>query len=386
MVEKPSDIHGKKLNKMTRRRMLKLLSGAGMSAATLRSLSVDDVAAADSDQMTIPLDVEGKSKVRVSSDWYDRMVHARGVHRKVRDKWMNHDDVVGVWIHAGDKGGENPNITVEIDQESESKDETKGEIPGRKDGVKVNVAEQKHSELVACDDYDDSNPGYWVPGGLEASAIVVRNDQVVENKGTLTPHTVDNDFTYGGCWMTAYHVVCRRLYDRIACNGAYIGDVVYVDRNKDIAIIRPVDNHEPLDQVTEASNQDGRQHEIQGTLGRDGVEYWDNNNRWLFKYGYGSCYSNGKVKGIGTTEATGGHPCLPPQLDNQIQWGDYGDTVDGDSGGITFGADPNSDEYIACNMINGHNYGWDPISYSWGTAGYHLKDTIEVWWGDAGDD
>ena len=96
MVEKPSDIHGKKLDKITRRRMIKLLSGAGMSAATLRSLSVDDVAAADSDQMTIPLDVEGKSKVRVSSDWYDRMVHARGVHRKVRQKWMDHDDVVGV--------------------------------------------------------------------------------------------------------------------------------------------------------------------------------------------------------------------------------------------------------------------------------------------------
>lgn len=60
MERKPSNIHSKKEHKLTRRRIMKMLTAAGVAPAAASRITVDDVKAADSDQIPISLDVGGK--------------------------------------------------------------------------------------------------------------------------------------------------------------------------------------------------------------------------------------------------------------------------------------------------------------------------------------
>lgn len=75
MVEKPSDIHRKESHKLTRRRIVKMLTASGVAPAAASLITVDDVKGADNDQVPISLDTNGEYKVNVAADWYDRVVH-----------------------------------------------------------------------------------------------------------------------------------------------------------------------------------------------------------------------------------------------------------------------------------------------------------------------
>ena len=154
---KPSDIHKKNFRRLTKRRMLKILISAGISASTANAVTAEDVQDASSDQIPISLDSDGNSIVYVYSDWYDHLKRARDVKYDLEREWITgrntkdtEDDVYSVWLDAG-KRGDNPHVILTIDKNSSSKNETRGRIPEYRDNVRIDIeeAERKYKYILA---------------------------------------------------------------------------------------------------------------------------------------------------------------------------------------------------------------------------------------------
>ena len=193
MRRKPSEIHKKKIGKMSRRRLMNTLTTFGFSTATAAALQASDVKAADSDQVPISIDHSGDSIVMVDADWYDHLERTRDTFEEIKRAWLppqghrhnsrnnknkdEYDDVLGVFISAG-KGNENPHIIVSIDQESDTKDETRGNIPERRDGSRIEVEEMsKEKELAVdhtdCNDKEVSDPSNMLEASESGSPDVM---------------------------------------------------------------------------------------------------------------------------------------------------------------------------------------------------------------------
>lgn len=138
MVKNPSDIHSKKTHKLTRRRVVRMLTAAGVAPAAASRITVDDVKAADDDQVPISLDVDGKIKENVPANWYDRIVHTRNVTDKIQESYGHRKSVIGIGYSAGERGGDNPYVVVGINQDSNSKEKIKrrSRMSGKESGSK----------------------------------------------------------------------------------------------------------------------------------------------------------------------------------------------------------------------------------------------------------
>lgn len=382
MDKKPSSIHSKNLKGISRRRLIKALTGVGFSVTAASRLTAEDVKAADTDQVPISLDTEGKRKVMVSSDWYDRLTQARDVFEKLEKKWMKKDPVTGVWLSAGSKGGENPHVIIQVDNDHPRKDEAKGEAPERKNGVPVETEEHGSTKTTGCSDYDDSTLSDNLPGGVKCRTVG-HEDEVI---GTLSPRMEDKDLDrYHGYFMTAGHVPgCDRAIPSTN-QGKSIGKIVEINKEIDVAIIEPASDVDALGEVAEVSDfSDGRRHRLDGTLTKDGVHHWENNDKRVFKYGYGGCYHDGQVQATGTTDTyavcDGGSARDHP---GQVRWGDSDQAPSGDSGTVTFGADPYGDGYFAISMVNAVSGLDDPeyfADYVTGISGYYLDNNYGWYW------
>lgn len=395
---KPSDVGKKRVHRYTKRRLLKTLAAAGFSIGTVANITTNDVEAAANDQVVISLDFAGKEKRYISSDWYDRLVHTRRVHQKMMDNWMDHRDVLAVDYHAGQKG-ENPGIEIILDHNSRSKEETRGEVPEEKEGVPIEVREGDYPERHACkgcDNYDFSAElDTHVPG---SAMIEVWKDDSPSFRGTLSPMIIDNSGTYHGQFMTAAHNVCPRLVDKVftshgSCNGTRrIGWVAETYPRNDFAIIATDDNTYALDEVAENTDfTNGKRFEMAGTLNQDGVDTVANNNTKVFKYGYGTCVSQGVIKAQGSQQSRGSpEDCVSDSSWTQynvIKWGDDGDSNNGDSGAVVFTTPQGTRKYYGVLLNQGSSGLFQDrigASYAFGVAGHHLRNKFGYHWGDGG--
>lgn len=389
-IDKPSSINNIKDHKLTKRRLLSALSSAGFGTATVSSLTIDDVKAADSDQVTIALTCDGDRKERVSSDWYDHLVRARRVTQRMEKNWLGsgnsnrdtHNDVFGVWLNSG-SGSNAPHVIITIDRNSSTKDETRGEVPERRNDVRIEVEERSREYESACDPKCKENLSE-MPGGLEVCFDGV-------GCGTLGPQAWDyNDNTWN--LTTAAHVPADDGHcgDDIigdiaetAC-GDYIGRVKYIDHTHDICIIDPY--MDPLPEVWNPEDHSERWGVITDSLSADGVDYWmggeDHDERKVWKYGAKTCHSEGYVDARGKKEDPEvGNPCTPdPNTWNDcVRWGSVTDLGAGDSGSIAFGADPYSNDFYA---VCQNSWRWvDPLhNYTAGPAGYAWKNKHGYEW------
>lgn len=376
---KPSSINSIKDHKLTKRRLLKALSSAGFGAASVNAITVDDVKAADSDQVTIAITCDGERKKRVSSDWYDHLVRARRVKNEIEENWLystdsgkdSYDDVFAVWLDAGTDSN-NPHVKVTIDKNSSSKEETRGNVPERRDNVRIDVEEAPREHEQVCEPKCKQDTSE-MPGGLSVS--------INGNGGSLGPQAWDNK---DGTWTltTAGHVAAQEGTcgdDLIGSNvehcGEYIGYVKDIDHSLDMCIIEPAYDVEPIPEVWNPDDHSSRWGTITDTLSADGVDYWmgdnpNNNQRKVWKYGVGSCYSEGYVHARGTKEDPEvNNPCTPdPKTWNEcVRWGTINSIWGGDSGSIAFGADPDSDDFFAVcqNSWRWYNYSAGPAGYAW---------------------
>lgn len=378
-TDKPSSINRIKDHKLTKRRLIKALSSAGFGAASVSAITVDDVKASDSDQVTISLTCDGDRKKRVSSDWYDHLVRARRVKKKMEENWLHsgrgnkdsHNDVFGVWLDAG-TGSNNPHVKVTIDKNSSTKDETRGNVPERRNDVSIDVEEAPREYESMCDPkckQDTSN----MPGGLSVS--------INGDGGTLAPQTWDNK---EGTWTltTAAHVPAQDgecgddLLGSSAWHcGDYIGYVKDIDHSLDMCIIEPAYGVDPMPEVWNPDNHSERWGTITDTLSADGVDYWmgdnpNNSKRKVWKYGVGTCHSEGYIDARGTKEDPFvNNPCTPGSetWNECVRWGSFSDIGGGDSGSIAFGADPDSDDFFAVcqNSWRWFDYAAGPAGYAW---------------------
>ena len=386
------------------------LTAFGFSTATAAALQASDVKAADSDQVPISIDHSGDSIVMVDADWYDHLERTRDTFEEIKQAWLppqghrynsrnnknkdEYDDVLGVFISAG-KGNENPHIIVSIDQESDTKDETRRNIPERRDGSRIEVEEMsKEKELAVnhtdCNDKEVSDPSN-MPGGVRIR-FAGR-----DGYGTLTSRVVDGDYDYNYSLATAAHVISR---DQDECGddllgtnayhrGNYIGEVVDIDHDLDMVIIHNSSDYgQPIPEVWNPSDHSDRWGPIWETLSKDGVDHWIHNDRRVWKYGVSTCYTTGYVDSRGNTERAYNYSGPGPDIStecadywyNCVRWGEFGSIEAGDSGSITFGAHPNRNVFLACNI---NSWRWSSYSdgeYSAGPAGYAWQGKHSYWW------
>jgi hypothetical protein len=379
-VNKPSDVQKVKTHKLTKRRLMKILSAAGLCSASIKFVSTDDVKASDSDQVTISIDNSGERKKQVSADWYDQLVRARRVKNKMQNTWLDpngndkdkYDDVFGVWLDAG-TGSNNPHVILTVDKNSDTKGETRGEIPEREEEVRIAVEEAAQDYEPACDD-KCKNSTDAMPGGLE---ICINN-----GCGTLGPKMIDYD-TNNYKLSTAAHVASTDnkcgsdlIGDPVYhCGDYYIGDVEYIDHDHDICVIDTKSSTEPLPEIWNPEDHSDRYGEIKNSLSAGGVDYWMENDRKLWKYGVSSCYSWGRVSARGKREKAGDYSPCAGAWEDCVRWGSINDLDAGDSGSVAFGADPDSNDFFACSQNS-----WRWWNYTAGPAAYAILDHHDYEW------
>lgn len=402
MVEKkPSDIHRKKDHKLTRRRVIRMLTAAGVAPAAASRITVDDVKAADDDQVPISLDTKGNYKVNVSADWYDRIVHTRDVSAKVRQNHGHRNSVIGIGYSAGEWGGDNPYVTVAINENSDSKEKDKKKIPDERDGVRVEKREHEKPTVNncpntsyyenLCDNYDcDPFPkGSEIPAGPIVDFPYVSGG----NWGSHTSQTLWTDSVLHLGWMTSAHLMeetCEAngqlAFHQPATDGGdgyKIGEVVAVHPDYDVAIIEATGGYnydtDPSPYVHESSNlQGGNTYgPIEATMSKDAVNMWEADNSKVFRYSGGTCYDYGRVEGTYVNDGVQGLTCGDLIKETIHIQGDG--AANGDSGGLHWGYYGPQDVYLGMGV---HSASYDYLlqDFAIASAGYRIDNDLGYYW------
>lgn len=401
MSEKPSDIHSKKEHKLTRRRIMKYLTAAGMTPVAASRITVDDVKAADSDQVPISLDVEGEIKKNVPADWYDQLIKTRDVRDRVGNNHGHRKSVISVG-YSGGEGTENPHLVITFNKNSDQKEKDKSETPEERDGIEIKKQEVEPPEPhncpdstrydLICDDYD-CRPlpvGDNIPGGTLADITYVGHGW-----GGITSRTMDNNATYHNSWMiTAHQANCaanrENVYHQPAKDGGEgykIGELAEVHPQYAVAIIEATrgvdDDILPSPYVHESSNiHSGDVYgPIENTMSQDGVDIWRREERLVFRYGPRSCYADGKIQTIDKNYS----------VDDSLGWcaSEIKEVIkmknmesdSGDSGSLEWGYYSPDDVYLGISMhITSESGGLLSGPTSVGTAGYRINNDLGYYW------
>lgn len=396
----PRELNSGKDHKLTRRRVMRLASSAGLSSAVVANMTVDDVKAADSGQVTISLDVDGQRKYTIAADYLELVQRANRVNRQVTKNHFrkNSIDSVATW---GGEGEENPHVVVTVDRNNDKVEEQRGEIPEEKDGVEVKIHEgEGNGDSLYCENMDcvDTNENF--PGG---QPVVVRDENSDEARGpgTISPQIIESGwewsgsstaahgFIFGGdCSSSAYVYHQTDLdQDNVSEFECYpLGSVDFLDTTRDIAFINMEDvtetdwNYKPSDRT------EGVQ--ISGTLSEEGVaaihdEY--NGDSMMHLYGAGKCHTNIELQGWNDTRSLShlddDQKCND-ELYDQLVMNDgciLPDGPDGgDSGGIWFTPDPETDSWWALGAVSGWYQSWCREWY--GPQGFSLDEVYDRAW------
>jgi hypothetical protein len=357
MDRDPTDINSKNTKKWTRRRIMRYALAAGVAPATAHALTKDDLRAAASDQVTIAFDVDGEHKKQVPGDWYNRVRQTNDVVKRIQDRFMGRRGVAGVGMSAGGNG-DNPHILVTLDERKGEKEERRGEIPERENGVRIDIEEGDPTEETEdCDDerLDATETEY--PGSLRIQTSETAPG--LYGDCTLSPKIVDGDFNLPPGWTTAAHCLdnCSGgddAYHRTTWDVAF-GEVIAYDINHDIAYIAPDDNYTPLGEIAKPDDHSDRR-TISNTLSEDGVATVDNENMMVKCWGINSCSVSGPINRYNLNVRNEDWPCtdyLPDRIEIEPLFGQT--TEGGDSGAIYWVNDPDSGDNFAVASHQGSN-------------------------------
>jgi len=363
--------------KLTRpRQAMRAAAAAGLSGSTLAHIAADDVKAADTDQVRISIDTEGNHKTNVPADWYNKVKDAREASNRIKKGYLNREGVIGVEHTPGSSGGENPKVRVTLSKNSDKKDERRGEIPERQDDTEV-VIEEAGKTVAECDPAYLEGPE--TPGGLR---IQPYDDENEHGYCTLSSSTVHTDFKWQG-WTTAGHCIpcpgefngTQRIRHEADGRSRYLGYVVLLDTDLDIAIIKDDSGSDELSEVASPKDPDNQywRNEIEGTLSRDGLSTLAFDEGLSFiKKGQSSCFSSGEIEGLDGSKIVGNQFC-ERELSKQVSWSGY--TESGDSGSLVY-----SEPYEGNRYASHSHSGFYKYLERFGPAGYAIKNKHDVWW------
>lgn len=399
----PRKLNSVKEHKLTRRRVMKLASSVGLSSAVVANMTIDDVKASDSDQVTISLDVDGQRKYAIDADYLDWVQRATRVTERITRNHFEKSSVDSVSTRGGE-GEENPHVVVTINRNDNNADKHRGEIPEERDGVQVKVQEgEGEGESLMCDGMECIDESLDFPGG---QPIVVRHDNSDEanGPGTISPQIIESGWDWFGCSTAAHGFIFDGECDSSAYvyhetdldyeDGEYIhNDVCYplgsgdfLDFVRDVAFINMEDVTETDWNINPSNHNEGVQ--INGTLSEEGVaaihdEY--NGENKFHCYGAGACHTAIELQGWNDTRSLSHldedqrcNDTLYDQLvldDGCVQPDGPGS---GDSGGIWFTPDPETDSWWAIGATSGWYQSWCQEWY--GPQGFTLNEIYGRAW------
>lgn len=370
--------------RLTKRKVLRYAIGLGMSPIAATHITIDDVKAADSDQVPISLDTEGNYKTNVPKDWYERLKNAEEAKHKLESKFINREGIVAVGYDAGSKKGENPIAKVYLEKNHPKKEKRRGEIPERKNGVKVDILEENKGS-------GDCDPGYYeyedVPGGIQ---ITMMDKSSGGGYCTSTSRLMNGSrWNRGYGWATNAHCLpscppaewdgTMELVHKADGSSRPLGEVWFMDQYKDFVAIEAYDNVNPVSDVANPQYPyKSTRHHISGTASADGLSDLQSDDDIDFlKRGRSTCTTKGNITSLNTSQYVYQN-CTESKLEDQVKWD--GEVQEGDSGSLVYSEQV---PYADNQRFASHMHSGSPLyGNGYGPAGYAIRNDRNMWWDD----
>ena len=376
-------------HRLTRRRVMKAAMASGFSVLTASRLTVDDVKAADSDEVVIYYDTEGRDKTHVPKGWYDYIQRARDVNERMKKRFTDREGISDIGMRVGDTSEDNPYVFIGVDKNSSKKDERRGEVPEERDGIRIEVEERDPSARKAeaqCADekYDQDDQ---IPGGLGLEEAVSGNDGSFTSR--LFPDVNYYDAPPG--WATAAHVLerCDNAYtikhkpQSSPESGRIIGQAWFIDQSRDFVAIRQSSWVEPRSDFAKPSapNNSLLDYHVDATLSQDGLETLMSRDTEFIHHGARTCRTRAQISSSGERKFTPGTQFCNAYLKDQVEFGSGADdeTNTGDSGGgvISEPIDDQGDKQYFSHLHSGSGE-----FNAFGVGGWAIRKEHNMWWGD----
>ncbi len=357
-------VYERPLAGMGRRRFLKTLGVAGVSAASASQLSTNafDVASGESVSIVYAYarDDSGDRgsltpRVKtVSTSWYNDIQSALSSYEAIDLTAI--EGVFNASFVPGD--GDDP-TRVSVDVTDEDVISTVSELL-EDTPVEGSVIEASgNSERGDLDPVRqfDLESGIEVPGGIACGDT--------EGIATLAPAVYDPE-TESRYFATANHLYAdsdrTELTLVVDAQRIQIGEVDRHHRKEDLALVAPIDEFVPVHALDCVGP-----HRVAGQFTRLGLADLKARGVKIHKIGAMSGHTTGRIQAIDGVTCIYGDPCKR----GQIKWGSESDFTDGDSGSVSFAPDPeNPDEQVLVCGLNNARTWWPGEDYIWGTGAY----------------
>lgn len=360
--------------RLSRRRLLRAGVNLGAAGALAWGIGADRVGEDDYRSVTYALARPGPGADRleprtteVPAAWYEALQLAFDVQRRVRESGLS--AVVGSFVVPGSYDDPRAGLAVEA---------TDG---GLVDALEE-LADGVEIDLTVLDDEpgrsggDDAADVYRAPdvdGGPVPGGVACRTEELT---GTLGPALFDAA-TGERSFVTSNHLYGAggALRDRHrgeplrvlgTADEPRIGRAARGYPLADVVRVAPERPFRPAARLARASPA-----RVLGQYTRVGLADLMAREEPLTKVGAASGRSTGQVEGVDGLTCYTGEACKPGQL----KWGGEDTIADGDSGSVSFHADPERpDEGVLVAGVNNARTWWPGGNFTWGTAAHHLLD------------
>lgn len=361
---------------MDRREFLRTVVTGGYALGVAQFLGVDDFLAADDGEVPIvtalvhsdpddPWSLEKRTR-HVPAEWYAAVEKAIELNDLLaRTAFTGY---LGSAVVPGSYDSGTASVSVGISSDVQSFRET---FDGLFEGVSLDV------ETII--DVDDIEQG---PSDIEPrlASSVTNGDvpsgvacETAESLATLGPVLYDPD-TKQELFVTAEHAFeggADPNDDRLSLpmqgeESIELGAVEFAHSVEDIVAIAPGGDIGPSDRIDASSPT-----RVRGQLTRFGLADLIARGEDLEKVGAVTGHTVGKIQGLDAVTCFTDDFCRY----GQIRWGGEMDLTDGDSGSVSFSADPEGEDgdVLIAGFNNARTW-WPGQSYVWGVGAYTLTE------------
>ena len=361
---------------MDRREFLRTLVTGGYALGVAGALGVDDFLAADDGEVPIvtahvradpddPWSLEERTRY-VPAEWYAAVTKALELNELLaRTAFTGY---LGSAVVPGSYDSGTATVSVGISSDPTSLRES---FDGLLDGISLDIETIGEIEDIEQGPQDieprvvGSLTGNDVPSGVAC--------ETADSIATLGP------VMYDPSSESEFFVTAEHAFDGGAdTNGDHLslpieesdsielGPVSHAHPAEDVAAITPEGRVQPSNAIDTPSPS-----RVRGQLTRLGLADLIARDEQLEKVGAVTGHTTGRIQGIDAVTCFTDNFCRH----GQIRWGGEMDLTDGDSGSVSYYADPmGDDEDVLVAGFNNARTWWPGQSYVWGVCAYRLTE------------